>query len=164
MRKKWQHTRGEWNKTASDKKTKRVPFREVAVGGDGDLALVPSDSNGIAECTGLAANLNPLLKELLQRSNVHNFILHRLRAIDHKARSLLLPLRSAHFRASLSLSLLGAMVMISCSSVKEQRHQYKLGFLSLKRQKHLPFYYKPVPNYLGRKYFVLGRDPTKQAQ
>ena len=79
---------------------KRVPFREVAVGGDGDLALVPGDGNGIAECTGLAADLNPLLKELLQRSNVHNLILHRLRAIDQEARSLLLPLRSAHFRAS----------------------------------------------------------------
>ncbi|KAH1233025.1 hypothetical protein GmHk_09G025553 [Glycine max] len=79
---------------------KRVPFREVAVGGDDDLALVPGDGNGIAKCTGLVTNLNPILKELLQRNNVHNLILHQLRAIDHEARCLLLPLHSAHFRAS----------------------------------------------------------------
>jgi len=64
---------------------KNIPFREVAVRGDGDLALLPCNGNGIAECTGLAADLNPLLKKLLERSNVHNLVLHRLRAIDHEA-------------------------------------------------------------------------------
>ena len=52
---------------------KRVPFREVAVGGDGVVALVLGDGNGIAECTGLVVDLNPLLKELLQRKSFFFF-------------------------------------------------------------------------------------------
>lgn len=43
-----------------------VPFGEVAVGGDGDLALLADDGDRIAESTGLATDLDSLLKELFQ--------------------------------------------------------------------------------------------------
>lgn len=74
-------------------KVKSVPLGEGGgvFGGDGDLGLVAGDGDGVAEGTGLAADLDALLKELLQGGDIHNLILHRLRAVDHERRCLLLP-------------------------------------------------------------------------
>jgi hypothetical protein len=81
-------------------KTKKLPFGEIAIGGNGDFALLTSNGDGITKGTSFTTNLNPLLKKLLEGSNVHNLVFNRLRAIDHEACYLLLSLRSAHFRAS----------------------------------------------------------------
>nr|ACU14318.1 unknown [Glycine max] len=72
-----------------------VPFGEVAVGSNNDFGLLTYDGDGVAESTGLATNLNPLLKELLERRNVHDLVLHRLRAVNGECRTLLLVLRSS---------------------------------------------------------------------
>lgn len=82
---------------------RELPFGEVAVGSDDDFGLVTCDADGVAESAGLAGNLNPLLKELLERRNVHDFVFHWLRAINGECRTFLLPLRgttctsSTHF-------------------------------------------------------------------
>lgn len=47
-----------------NKNRKRVPFREVAIGGNGDLALLAGDGDGVTESAGLAADLDSLLEEL----------------------------------------------------------------------------------------------------
>lgn len=69
-----------------------VPFGEGAVGGDGDLVLLAGDGDGVAKSTGLAADLDSLLEELFEGGDVHDLILHRLRAVDDEGRSLLLAL------------------------------------------------------------------------
>lgn len=74
------------------KKEKTVPFGEGAVGGDGDLVLLAGDGDGVAKSTGLAADLDSLLEELFEGGDVHDLILHRLRAVDDEGRSLLLAL------------------------------------------------------------------------
>lgn len=44
----------------------RVPLGEIAVGVDGDLVLVPSDSNRVTKCSSFTADLDPLEKKFLQ--------------------------------------------------------------------------------------------------
>ena len=69
-----------------------LPLREGALGGDGDLALVAGDGDGIAEGSGLATgDLDALLQELLERGDVHDLVLDGLPAVDHEGRPLLLP-------------------------------------------------------------------------
>lgn len=74
------------------KKNGSEPFGEGTLGSDGDLVLVTGDSDGVAERTGLASgDLDALLEELLERGDVHDLVLDRLRAVDHeRARPLLL--------------------------------------------------------------------------
>lgn len=84
-----------------------VPLGEITVRSDSNFTLLTSNRDGIAKRTGLASNFNPLKKKLLERSNVHNLIFHRLRTVDCEGYSLLLPLgtcctSSTHFRSKVS--------------------------------------------------------------
>ena len=72
-----------------------LPLGEGTVGGDGDLALLPSDGDGVTEGTSLSADLDPLLEELLEGGDVHDLVVHRLCTVDRERRPLFLPLRSA---------------------------------------------------------------------
>ena len=56
------------------------------------LVLLASDDAGVSESSGLAADLDPLLEELLQLGELHDLVLHRFPTVDHKHRSLILPL------------------------------------------------------------------------
>lgn len=78
------------------------PLREVAVGGDSYSALLTGYGDRIAELSSFAADFDPLLEKLLQGSDVHDLVLHRLRAVDEESRSLLLSLRR-HSRTSTHL-------------------------------------------------------------
>lgn len=70
-----------------------VPLREGSVGGDGDLALVAGDGDGVPEVAGLApGDLDALLQELLERRDLHDLVVDGLGAVDHEGdRTLLLP-------------------------------------------------------------------------
>lgn len=71
-----------------------LPLGEVGVRANGDFRLVARDGHDLAEGTGLAINLDALLEELLKGGDVHDLVLHRLRAVDHESNPLLLPHRA----------------------------------------------------------------------
>lgn len=88
-------------------KKELIPLGEITVRSDGNFTLLTSNRDSIAKSSSLASDLNPLQKKLLQRSNVHNLIFHRLRTVDCEGYSLLLPLgtgctSSTHFRSKIS--------------------------------------------------------------
>lgn len=52
--------------------------------------LAVTEGDGVAKSAGLAGDLDALLEEFLQGGDVHDFVLHRLRAVDDECGRLLL--------------------------------------------------------------------------
>ena len=76
-----------------------VPFGEGGIGGDGDLSLGGCDGNGVAESSGFASDLDSFLEELLERGDLHDFVIDWFGAVDYERHSFLLGTR-LHRRSS----------------------------------------------------------------
>ena len=57
---------------------------------DNDLGLISADGHLTSQLTGLAVNLNSVVKELLERGRVQDLILHGSRAVNGELRNGLL--------------------------------------------------------------------------
>jgi hypothetical protein len=59
-----------------------VSLRERKLGGDADLGLVAGDGNLLTEVAGLAVDLDSIVEELLEGSNIEYLVLNRGGTID----------------------------------------------------------------------------------
>ena len=73
----------EWLSEDGNIQVLQVASRELGVRDHDDLAFTPlSDSDGVAEVTGTATNLDLVVQELLERSGVEDLARGRLGSVD----------------------------------------------------------------------------------
>lgn len=68
----------------------QVSLGERSLSVDNDLGLISADGHLTSQLTGLAVNLNSVVKELLERGRVQDLILHGSRAVNGELRNGLL--------------------------------------------------------------------------